>query len=220
MANRTLPMNDAIHGYLVGLAVDESDAMRALRDETASMPAANMQIGPEQGAFMAWLVRTLGVKRVVEVGTFTGYSALAMARAMPDDGAIVCCDVSEEFTRVARKYWERAGVASKIDLRVAPAADTLQALLDDGGAGAFDFAFIDADKGGYDTYYERCLALLRPGGVIAIDNVLWGGSVIDDDDDRESTVALRAINEKVFSDARVSACMLPVGDGITLATKK
>lgn len=220
MANRTLPMNDAIHGYLVGLAVDESDTMRALREETASMPAANMQIGPEQGAFMAWLVRTLGVKRVVEVGTFTGYSALAMARAMPDDGAIVCCDVSEEFTRVARKYWERAGVASKIDLRVAPAADTLQALLDDGGAGAFDFAFIDADKGGYDTYYERCLALLRPGGVIAIDNVLWGGSVIDDDDDRESTVALRAINEKVFSDARVSACMLPVGDGITLATKK
>lgn len=220
MANRTIPMNDTLHAYLVGVAVHESDAMRGLRDATASMSNAAMQIGPEQGAFMAWLVATLGVKRAIEVGTFTGYSALAVARALPDDGRLVCCDVSAEYPKVGRPFWEQDGVASKIDLRIAPAADSLQALIDDGGEGSFDFAFIDADKGGYDTYYERCLTLLRAGGVIAIDNVLWGGSVADPSDDKESTVALRAINEKVFSDARVTACMVPVGDGITLATKR
>lgn len=220
MANRTLPMDDRIHAYLVGVAVEETETMRGLREATASMPNAMMQIGPEQGAFMGWLVSTLGAKRAIEVGTFTGYSALAVALALPEDGRLVCCDVSEEFTSVGKPFWERAGVAAKIDLRIGPAIDTLEGLLDAGEPGGWDFAFIDADKTSYDAYYEACLRLMRSGGVIAIDNVLWGGSVADPEDEKESTQALRALNEKVFSDDRVNACMVPIGDGLTLATKR
>ena len=220
MANRTLVMNDAIHAYLVGTTVDESDVMKRLREETAERSNAQMQIGPEQGAFMAWLVKLTGARRIVEVGTFTGYSALAMGRAMPEDGRILCCDVSEEYGAVARRYWAEAGLADRIELRIAPAIETLNALRAEGGDGAWDFAFIDADKPSYDAYYEACLGLLRPGGVIAIDNVLWGGSVADPSDDRESTVALRALNEKVGRDDRVDVCMVPIGDGLTLARKK
>lgn len=215
MANRTLPMDDAIHAYLVNVSVRETDAMRALRAETATMSGARMQIGPEQGAFMGWLVGLMGARRCLEVGTFTGYSALCIAGAMPHDGRLLCCDVSEEFGAVARRHWARAGLADKIELRIGPGVETLAGL-----DGEWDFAFIDADKPNYDAYYEHCLRLLRPGGVIAIDNVLWGGSVADPAKTDESTVALRAINEKVGGDPRVDACMVPIGDGLTLARKR
>jgi predicted O-methyltransferase YrrM len=211
-------MNDTIHRYLVEVSVDEPEVMAKLREETAAMSNANMQIGPEQGAFMGWLVRTLGVRRAIEVGTFTGYSALAIARALPRDGRLVCCDVSEEYTRVGERYWTEAGVRDRIDLRIGPGLETLRALAAEDGVGTYDFAFIDADKPSYDAYYEACLLLLRPGGVIAIDNVLWGGSVADLANTEESTLALRALNRKVGRDRRVSACMLPIGDGLTLAT--
>jgi len=217
MANRTIQMNDDIHAYLVGVSVRETDAMKRLREETMQMEWGRMQIGPEQGAFMAWLVETIGARRCLEVGTFTGYSALCIAGALPEDGELLCCDVSEEYTSVARRYWEEAGLASRIELKLGPAADTLAALTDDG---AWDFAFIDADKEGYDAYYEHCLRLLRPGGVMAIDNVLWGGSVADPDNQKDSTRALRAINEKVGRDPRVSASMVPIGDGLMLARKR
>lgn len=220
MANRTLAMDDAIHGYLVATMVDEPDVMRRLREETAARSNARMQIGPEQAAFMAWLVKLTGARRAIEVGTFTGYSALAVARAMPADGRLVCCEVSEEYGAVARRYWAEAGVRDRIDLRIAPAIETLDALRSEGGDGSYDFAFIDADKPSYDAYYEACLALARPGGVIAIDNVLWGGAVADPSDESDSTVALRALNEKVGADDRVDACMVPIGDGLTLARKR
>lgn len=220
MANRTLAMDDTIHAYLVKTMVDEPDVMRRLREETAERSNAIMQIGPEQAAFMAWLVELTGARRAIEVGTFTGYSALAVARAMPEDGRLVCCDVSEEYGAVARRYWEEAGVADRIELHIAPAIDTLAELRASGGDGEYDFAFVDADKPSYDAYYEACLALLRPGGVLAIDNVLWGGAVADPDDDRDSTVALRALNDKVAADPRVSACIVPIGDGLTLVRKR
>ncbi len=219
MSSRTLSMTDSLHAYLVDVSVKETDVMRRLRETTAEMPMARMQISPEQGALMGWLTSLLGVSRAIEVGTFTGYSALAVASAMPAGGRLVCCDVSEEYTSVGKPFWEEAGVASKIDLRIAPASDTLGALIEEGGAGTYDFAFIDADKGGYDTYYERCLTLLRPGGVIAVDNVLWGGAVADPENTEDSTVALRALNAKIKDDPRVSAVMLPIGDGLTLARK-
>jgi len=217
MANRTIAMDDDIHAYLVGVSVRETDAMARLREETMAMEWGRMQIGPEQGAFMGWLVETIGARRCLEVGTFTGYSALWIAGALPDDGELLCCDVSEEYTNVAKRYWDEAGLAPRIELKLGPAADTLAALTDEG---AWDFAFIDADKEGYDAYYEHCLRLLRRGGVIAIDNVLWGGSVADPDNQNDSTRALRAINEKVGEDARVSASMVPIGDGLLLARKR
>ena len=217
MANRTIPMSDSLHAYLVGVSVRETDAMKRLREETAGMKWGRMQIGPEQGAFMGWLVSLMGARRCVEVGTFTGYSAMCIAGAMPEDGELVCCDVSEEYTDVAKRYWDETGLSAKIDLRLGPAADTLAAL---DGEGAWDFAFIDADKGNYDAYYEHCLRLLRPGGVVTIDNVLWGGAVADEANEEASTLALRAINEKVGNDRRVEACMVPIGDGLTLARKR
>ena len=179
-----------------------------------------MQISPAQGAFMAFLVRLLGVKRALEVGTFTGYSALVVAEAMPKDGRLIACDVSEEWTAIGRPFWERAGVAEKIDLRLAPATETLDGLLAAGDAGAFDFAFIDADKANYDAYYERCLRLLRTGGVIGIDNVLWGGSVANEAANDADTLAIRALNAKVRDDTRVDLSMLPIGDGLTLVVKR
>ena len=194
MANRTLPMTDALHAYLVDVSVDEHPVLTKLREETARRDNAVMQIGPEQGAFMAWLVGLMGARRGVEVGTFTGYSALAVALAMPSDGRLVCCDLSEEYLTAARRFWDEAGVGDKIESRVGPAADSLGALLEAGGAGTYDYAFIDADKPQYDVYYEACLELLRPGGVILIDNVLWGGAVIEPEDDSNATVALRRLN--------------------------
>lgn len=217
MTRRTLGMSDAVFRYLVTVTIQETDVMRRLREETGQMELARMQIGPDQGAFMAWLARTLGVRRAIEIGTFTGYSALWVASALPDDGTLLCCDVSLEFTNIARGYWDEAGVSSRIDLRIGPAMDTLASLTDDG---TWDLAFIDADKTSYDGYYEHLLRLLRPGGVIVIDNVLWGGAVADEADQDESTVALRALNEKVANDPRVDACMLGIGDGVTLATKR
>lgn len=216
MASRTLSMNDTIQAYLVGVSVNETEAMTRLRAETAELPMAVMQIAPEQGAFMAWLARLMGARRAIEVGTFTGYSAMAVAGAMPDDGHLLCCDVSEEYTAIARRYWAEAGLDSKIELRLGPAVETLAGL----EPGTYDFAFIDADKPSYDAYYERCLVLLREGGVLAIDNVLWSGRVADPSDMEPSTVALRALNEKIGRDGRVHACIVPIGDGVTLVTKR
>ncbi|MBZ0117570.1 MAG: class I SAM-dependent methyltransferase [Sandaracinaceae bacterium] len=220
MANRTLPMNDALHAYLVGVSVDEPEPMRRLRAETAKLPNAVMQIGPEQGAFMTWLVGLIGARRAIEVGVFTGYSAMCVARALPANGRLVACDVSAELTAIGKRYWAEAGLSERIDLRIGPGIETLDALLGAGEAGHYDFAFIDADKPNYDRYYEQCLLLMRPGGVIAIDNVLWGGDVVDESKRDASTEALRAIAKKVAADPRVDACMVPIGDGLTLARKR
>ena len=220
MSSSTIDLTAELHAYLLRVGTRESATAQALRAETlAATPWHPMQISPEQGAFMALLVRLLGAKRTLEVGTFTGYSALVVAEALPADGRVIACDVSEEWTAIGRPFWERAGVTEKIDLRLAPAVETLDGLIEAGDAGTFDFAFIDADKANYDAYYERCLALLRQGGVIGIDNVLWGGRVADDAVDDEDTQAIRALNAKVRDDARVDVAMLPVGDGLTLARK-
>jgi len=220
MANQTISLTDELHAYLLQVGVREPDLLRALRAETAELPAAIMQIAPEQGQFMALLMRLIGARRTLEVGTFTGYSALAVALAMPDDSHTVCCDVSAEWAAVARRYWQRAGVADKIELHLKPAIETLDGLIADGETGTFDFAFIDADKANYDVYYERCLALLRVGGLIGIDNVLWSGAVTDAARQDDNTRAIRAINAKVHGDERVDVCMVPVGDGLTLARKR
>lgn len=219
MPRRSL-LPEAVERYVETVATRESDVQRRLREETARLPHAGMQVGPDQAALLALLVRLVGARRAIEVGTFTGMSALAVASALPADGRLVCCDVSEPWTAVARRYWAEAGVADRIDLRLAPAAETLASLLREGAAGSFDLAFIDADKTSYDGYYEACLALLRPGGLVALDNTLWGGSVADPDARDADTVALRALNLKVRDDARVDAVLLTVGDGVTLARKR
>ena len=220
MANRTIVMNDALYAYLLDVAVEEPEVLARLREETSKLASSGMQIGPDQGAFMGWLVALIGARRAIEVGTFTGYSSICVARALPDDGRLICCDVSEEYTSIARRYWAEAGLADRIELKLGPAVDTLDALLEAGGEGEHDFAFIDADKTSYDTYYERCLRLVRKGGVIVIDNVLWDGKVADPSVDDESTSALRALNAKVHADERVASCMIPVGDGLLLARKR
>ena len=221
MSSRTTALTEALHAYLLRLGTRESATAQALRAETLKATRMHpMQISPEQGAFMALLVRLIGARRTLEVGTFTGYSALVVAEALPPEGKVIACDVSAEWTAVGRPFWERAGVADKIDLRLAPAVETLDALLAEGGAGSFDFAFVDADKANYDAYYERCLALLRPGGVLGIDNVLWGGRVADDAANDEDTRAIRALNTKVQGDTRVDITMLPIGDGLTLAIRR
>lgn len=220
MANRTIGLSDQLSAYVRDVGVREPDVLARLREETAALPQHGMQIAPEQGALLAMLVELTGARRCVEVGTFTGYSSTAVALALPDDGRIVCCDVSEEWTAMARRCWEEAGVAHKVDLRIAPAAETLDALLDDGEESSYDFAFVDADKTGYDAYYERLLRLVRPGGLIAIDNVLWSGRVAADDVQDDDTRALRALNLKLATDERVSLCLLPVADGVTLARRR
>jgi caffeoyl-CoA O-methyltransferase len=220
MSNRTLELTDRLYDYLLDVSLREPPLLAELRAETAKLPMAGMQISPEQGQFMAFLVETIGARRTVEIGTFTGYSALCVALALPADGRVIACDVSEEYTAVARQYWSRAGVAAKIDLRLAPALDTLDALLRDGGAGTIDFAFIDADKKEYDAYYEAALKLLRRGGLMAVDNVLWSGAVADPARQDEDTLAIRALNRKLKGDTRVSLTLLPVGDGLTLARKR
>ena len=220
MTRRTSHLSEELYAYLLDISLRELPVMRRLREETASMEQANMQIGPEQGQFMALLVELIGARSVLEVGTFTGYSALAMAVALPENGALVACDVSEEWTAIGRRYWEEAGVAHKIELRLAPALETLDALLAEGRAGTFDFAFIDADKEGYDAYYERALELVRLGGLIALDNTLWEGKVADPAATDVDTEAIRAINAKLALDERVTLSLIPVGDGLTLARKR
>ena len=215
MSTRNLTLTDELNEYIVRLGTREPEILKRLREETASLPQFNMQIGPDQGAFMATLVRLLDAYRCLEIGTFTGYSSTAVAMALPPHGRMVCCDVSQEWTDIARRYWEEAGLADRIELRLAPAAESLDALIAEGAT--FDFAFIDADKGGYDTYYEGCLRLVRSGGLITIDNVLWSGRVADASVNDEDTTAIRALNEKIAADERVDAVILPIGDGLTLA---
>ena len=219
MSRRTLNVDDVLYEYLLRTSLREHPAQAALRAATASHPRAGMQISPEQGQLMALLVRLVGARRAVEIGVFTGYSALAVALALPADGELLACDISDEYTKVARPYWQEAGVARKIDLRLAPALETLDAQLAAGAAGRYDFAFIDADKTGYDAYYERCLRLLRPGGLMAIDNTLWGGSVARPAQDAD-TAALQRLNEKIHLDERVDLSLLPIGDGLTLVRKR
>ncbi len=216
---RRYVMSERIEDYVAAHA-PESEAARRLRAETAKLPQAGMQIGADQAAFLALLVRSTGAKRCIEIGTFTGYSALALAAALPADGRLVCCDISEEWTAIARRHWSAAGVSGRIDLRIAPALDTLKDLLARGEAGSFDFAFIDADKSAYDAYYEACLKLLRPGGLIALDNMLWSGRVADPDHHDADTDAIRTLNARICADSRVDAALLTVGDGVMLARKK
>jgi len=220
LSRRSIELTDPIYDYLLANSLREPEILRRLREETARMRGAGMQISPDQGQFMALLVQLMGATRCIEVGTFTGYSSLAVALALPAEGRIIACDVNEETTTVARRYWQEAGVADRIDLRLAPATETLDALIAEGGAESFDFVFIDADKSNYDAYYEAALTLLRPGGLILVDNVLWGGAVIDSTSDDMDTQAIRALNAKVVSDQRVSCSMLPVGDGLMLAFKQ
>jgi predicted O-methyltransferase YrrM len=220
MKKGALGLDDELYDYLLRVSLREADVLRRLREETAAMPLSIMQIAPEQGQFMALLVELMGAKRAIEVGVFTGYSSLSVALALPPEGRITACDISEEFTTVARRYWAEAGVDHKIDLFIAPALETLDGLIADGAAGTYDLAFIDADKSAYADYYERLLTLLRPGGLILVDNVLWSGKVADPEFDSNDTVALRAFNEKLSADERISLSMLPVADGLTLALKR
>jgi len=212
MSNRTINLTDEVIDYVRRVGVREHPVLVRLREETASLPMAQMQIAPEQGAFMSLLVKLIDARRILEIGTFTGYSSTAMALAMPADGRIVCCDVSEEWTDVARRAWADAGVADRVDLRLAPATETL-ATLDDG---SFDLAFIDADKTGYDAYYSGCLRVVRPGGLILIDNTLQDGRVADDTADDENARAIRTLNDRIAGDERVDAVLLPLADGLTL----
>lgn len=220
MSARTIQVTDRLNAYIDATTLREPDVLGRLREETAGMPHAGMQISPLQGQFMQLLIKLMGAKKTLEVGVFTGYSSLSVALALPHDGRIVACDVSEAYTAVARRYWAEAGVADKIDLRLGAAVETLDALLADGQAGTFDFAFIDADKEHYVVYYERALQLVRPGGLIAVDNVLWGGAVADPHDTDLDTESIRALNQLVLRDERVDECLLPVGDGLTLARKR
>ena len=219
MGKRSL-VPDEIESYVCELMSLETPTARRLREETAALPMASMQIGPDQAALMAMLVRTTGVRRALEVGTFTGYSAMAVASALPPGGKLVCCDISEEWTAVARRYWQEAGLEQKIELRLGQAKETLTVMLKDGAAGTFDFAFIDADKLNYDAYYEMCLELVKPGGLIAVDNMLWDGKVVDAASGDEETKALHALNMKIRDDKRVEACLLTVGDGVMLTRKR
>jgi predicted O-methyltransferase YrrM len=220
MSNRTIPIDERLHGYLLEHSLRESDVKRRLREVTASLEWSGMQIAPEQGQLMALLVELIGARRIIEIGTFTGYSALCMAEAMPADGTLICCDLNEEWTGIARGFWREAGVEERIDLRLAPALETLDALLADGEEGQFDMTFIDADKANYTRYFERCLTLVRPGGLILFDNTLWGGRVADPDVQDEDTRAIRALNDRLLGDQRVTLSLVPIGDGLTLARKR
>ncbi len=221
MSSRTLQVTEPIHEYLLSVSLREPAILTKLREETAKLEAAGMQISPEQGQFMRLLVKMLGAKRTLEIGVFTGYSALSVALVLPDDGQIVACDVNEEWTGMARRYWHAAGIAHKIDLYLAPATETLAALVgNEANHGTFDFAFIDADKANYATYYDQAFKLIRRGGVIAIDNVLWGGSLVDESKQDEDSNALRALNQQLHKDDRIDLSLVPIGDGLTLARKR
>ncbi len=221
MTRRPIEIDDRLHDYILAHSLREPEVLRRLREETAGLPGANMQIGPEQGQFMALLVELIGARRTLEIGTFTGYSALVVALALPPGGRLVACDVSAEYTAVARRYWAEAGVTDKIELHLAPALETLDRLLAaPDQPGSFDFVFIDADKANYSAYYERALTLLRPGGLIAIDNVLWSGKVAEKTADDPDTQAIQALNATIKDDSRVTISLLPLGDGLTLARKR
>ncbi|NEP19133.1 MAG: SAM-dependent methyltransferase [Leptolyngbya sp. SIO4C1] len=209
-----------LYDYLLSVSLREPDVFHQLRQETAELPGWGMQIAPDQGQFMALLLQLISARKVLEIGTFTGYSTLWLTSALPDEGTLITCDVDEEATAIARRYWQKVGLDSKISLRLAPAADTLDQLLADGQAGTFDFAFIDADKVNYDLYYEKSLQLLRPGGLAAIDNTLWFGRVIDPEAQGDATAAIRALNQKLHQDSRVSISLVGIGDGLTLTVKR
>jgi caffeoyl-CoA O-methyltransferase len=219
MSDRITPLDDRLYEYLLTASVREPPLLARLREETSRLPMAAMQIGPEQGQFMALLLRMLGARRTIEIGVFTGYSSLVTALTLPDDGELIACDVNAEWTAVARRYWDEAGVAHKIRLHLAPAAETLEALCRQGQEGRFDFAFVDADKKSYERYYELCLRLIRPGGLIALDNTLWSGAVADPSDTSTDTQALRAFNVFLRDDRRVASSLVPIGDGLSLALK-
>jgi len=210
----------SIHEYVFEQSVRDDALLNRLRQETARDDMARMQIAPEQGQFMALLVKLISARRIIEVGTFTGYSSLCMARALPDDGEMICCDIDEYWTGIAQRYWQEAGVNNKIDLVLAPALDTLQQLLSAGNRNQFDLAFIDADKENYDHYYECCLELIRPNGLVLLDNMLWSGRVADDSVNDVDTQAIRALNNKLKGDSRIDLSLLTVADGLTLARKK
>jgi predicted O-methyltransferase YrrM len=218
MSNQTINLPDSLYKYILQVTLREHEAGQQLREETAKHPMSRMQIAPDQGQFMALLVKLLNARRALEVGVFTGYSALVVALALPEDGKLVACDVNRDWTDIGKRYWEKAGVARKIDLRIAPAIETLDALVSTGET--FDFAFIDADKENYIEYYERILRLLRTGGVVAIDNTLWSGKVADSSENDSETRAIRAFNEHVRRDTRVDLSLVPIGDGLTLAMKR
>ena len=220
MSGRLLPLTDALQDYVDRHSAREHPVLAELRAATRGMKHAGMQIGSDQGALMALLVKLIGARRALEIGVFTGYSSLAVALALPADGRLVACDVSEEWTAIARRHWEKAGVAAKIDLRLGPAVATLDGLIEKGEAGRFDFAFIDADKGNYLAYYERCLKLMKQGGLIAVDNTLWSGDVANPGNQKPDTVSLRAFNDALHKDERVDIALLPIGDGLTLARKR
>lgn len=220
MSTRTYQIGEELHRHLLETTIRDLDVLRRLRVKTAQMAEGGMQISPEQGQFMQFLIRATGAKRALEIGTFTGYSALVVALALPEEGQLVACDVSDEYTSVGRPFWREAGVDHKIDLRLGPGVDSLQAMIDNGEAGSFDFAFIDADKPNYGRYYELCLQLVRPGGVIGIDNTLWGGRIADHSAQDESTRMIRSLNEKIRNDSRVDMSLVPIGDGLMLACKR
>ncbi|MEA5550136.1 class I SAM-dependent methyltransferase [Anabaena cylindrica UHCC 0172] len=219
MGKQTIGLEQDVYNYLLSVSLREPEVLTQLRQETAQLPMAIMQISPEQGQFMALLVKILGAKKTLDIGVFTGYSSLVVALALPADGKIVACDVSEEYTSIGRRYWQQAGVADKIDLHIAPALETLDQLLAAGEGETFDFAFIDADKGNYENYYERSLQLIRPGGIIAVDNVLWSGKVADPEIQDNQTQKIRAFNQKLHQDSRVDLSLVPIADGLTLARK-
>lgn len=220
MSRTSIGVSDDLHAYILRHGVREPAIFRRLREETSAIPESGMQIAPDQGAFLAMLVGIIQPKRSLELGTFTGYSSLAIATAMPADGVLVCCDLSDEWTSVARRYWAEAGVTERIDLRLGPALETLDALLAGGGAGTFDFAFIDASKREYPDYHERIVQLLRQGGLAVYDNVLWGGAVVDRTQADPDTAGIRRLNERIERDGRVEVSMIAVGDGLTLARKR
>lgn len=220
MSSRTITLDERLGAFVRQHAMTgESPVLAQLRDRTSELEMARMQISVEQGRLMGVLTLILGAKRALEVGVFTGYSALCVAQHLPPDGTLVACDVSDEWTSIAKPFWEEAGVADRIELRLGPAQETLQSLIDEGDGG-YDLAFIDADKSGYPTYYEQCLTLLRPGGAIAIDNVFWSGSVADPERQDEVPVLLRELTDRIFADDRVDACHVPIGDGVLLARKR
>lgn len=220
MSTKSFFLDDHLYEYLLSVSLRDDPVAARLREETSRLAQSNMQIAPEQAQFLALLARLIGARRTLDVGVFTGYSALAVARALPEDGRVVALDVSEEWTAIAGRYWREADVDGRIDLRIAPALETLDALIADGGRGTFDFAFIDADKQNYAAYYERCLELMRPGGLIAVDNVLWSGSVADPDDHEADTEAIREFNRKLHDDERIDLSLVPIADGLTLAAKR
>lgn len=220
MSNRSIELDDRLHAYLLDVSLREDSIARELREHTARMPERNMQIAPEQGQFMALMLRLMGARQGLEVGVFTGYSSLLTAAALPADGRLVALDISAEYTSVAQSYWQQAGVDERIELRLGPALDSLTSLLRQGEAGRFDYAFIDADKGNYDAYYEACLQLLRPGGLLAIDNTLWHGNVADPAVDDGDTKAIRALNRKLHADDRIDLSLVPIGDGLSLCRKR